>query len=1143
MKRLVFCLLLLTHITHAQVSHVFEFSQPDVTHIGQFFSLELQGTMNTGLAGTPALPYQMVSLLLPQGQIAASIEIVRDNKITLDGNYLLYPAQASRPLSAQKEYTFQLNEHIYQSTAAFPESVHGQLVTATLHGHQIAMSSFTPVEYIPATGQVSLYKKVTVIIHTRPDPAYPQHLAMVRTDDYASDAIKRIAQNVSQIPSYQSNRSASDTYELLIITPQNFAQAFEPLIEYYFTKGIRTQLITKETVVSQFSGQDVQEKIRNCIIDAYQNHHIENVLLGGDVEHIPYRGFYCYVQSGSGYSDNNIPADLYYAALDGTWDDNGNNIWGEPDEADLLPEIGVGRMPFSNITELNNLLNKTMMYQTQPVLGDFQKPLLVGENLYYSPDTWGRDYLELLIGTHHDNGYTTTGIPESYDIQKMYEYDYYWSKSQLISAINQGVQYVHHVGHASETYVAKMTNSDITNSNFNQTNGISKNFTIFHTHGCDCGAFDYNDCILERMVNIENFAVAAVGNSRYGWFNEGQTEGPAAHLHREMTDAQFNKKIGDIGSALSEAKRQTAPWVTAPGQWEEGALRWNFYDLNILGDPNLSVWTDEPYAVTADYQTEIFVGSPELTVEVWINDSPAPNGYRVSVVKDDIIVANGLTNENGNLILYFDEPVTEAGEANLIVSGFNIFPHTFDLLFIASEGPFVVYESHTIDDSTPNGNGNGIPEYNETVSLGISLENIGVEHAQNVVVILSADDELVSIDNPETELPFIGSGETVLLNEVFIVSFAKETPDQHQVKFQLQCSDGTDNWNSSFNQTISAAILSIGDHLLNDHQGGNGNGRLDPGETVQFEVEIHNTGHSATQALTAEFTSISPYVTLTGEVQEIGVMDSNSTQTISCELQVSSDTPPGMTVTLNMRVYDQVWDEALSLILPIGLQIEDFESGNFDMYEWHHDGDANWMISMFNPYEGNFSAKSGNISHNQKSDLWISLINASEGTISFARKVSSENNYDNLNFYVNELLQAQWSGEQDWEEVSFIVPEGQNILRWSYVKDQSVSYGTDAAWIDHIVFPFNTTMIGIDDHRLLNAVSIMPNPGKGLFYLSGLDSEQLDIQLFDMAGKNVFEYQGYPPSNLNIGHLEDGVYVLQIVQPEKVFRTRLILSR
>jgi len=86
----------------------------------------------------------------------------------------------------------------------------------------------------------------------------------------------------------------------------------------------------------------------SIFIQEYEDRGISYVLIGGDKEVVPYRGFYCYVQSGSGYSDPGIPADLYYSALDGTWNDDGDTLWGEPGEDDLYPEVAVGRLTFSS---------------------------------------------------------------------------------------------------------------------------------------------------------------------------------------------------------------------------------------------------------------------------------------------------------------------------------------------------------------------------------------------------------------------------------------------------------------------------------------------------------------------------------------------------------------------------------------------------------------------------------------------------------------------------------------------------------------------------------------------------------------------------------------------------------------------------
>ena len=187
------------------------------------------------------------------------------------------------------------------------------------------------------------------------------------------------------------------------------------------------------------------------------------------------------------------------------------------------------------------------------------------------------------------------------------------------------------------------------------------------------------------MVTIENFAVAVIGNSRYGWFNEGQTEGPAAHLHREMVDALYHEQINHLGSAFVECKIQTAPWVEAAGQWEEGALRWNFYDINILGDPALSVWTDEPITINATYTQDILVGTTSTSVTVTSGGLPMED-FTCSIMKDDELSGYGITDSSGEAEINFEPVVNDTGEASLIICGYNCLPVSYTVNFIPVGG-------------------------------------------------------------------------------------------------------------------------------------------------------------------------------------------------------------------------------------------------------------------------------------------------------------------------------------------------------------------------------------------------------------------------------------------------------------------------
>jgi hypothetical protein len=71
-------------------------------------------------------------------------------------------------------------------------------------------------------------------------------------------------------------------------------------------------------------------------------------------------------------------------------------------------------------------------------------------------------------------------------------------------------------------------------------------------------------------------------------------------------------------------------------------------------------------------------------------------------------------------------------------------------------------------------------------------------------------------------------------------------------------------------------------------------------------------------------------------------------------------------------------------------------------------------------------------------------------TIKFHWKVSSEPDYDYLQFYIDGILKDQVSGETEWEEKTFSITPGTHTLKWIYSKDHSLSTGADTAWIDKL---------------------------------------------------------------------------------------------
>jgi len=688
MKKLtITCLLMVWAVCliAGTVEYTYNFNTPSVKQTGSFQTVTFENTFLTGKTGEPALPYQAVRLLLPPGEEAISVNYRFEDESTLQGTYTIYPQQPSQPISIGSDGIFHQGHEVYQSRSIYPEQAWGEFSTNFLNGHSFLLTSFTPLTYVPADGMVSFFQKITITVETRKTVRSSRALENLNTSAKIDGRISNLAQNLSMISAYPSKSARDGEYQILIITPQNFESYYQQLIDLYLVRGFKTEIATTENIEANFTGQDLQEKMRNYIIAEYQAHGIEHILLGGDAEIIPYRGFYCIAYSSSTYEDSNIPADLYYSALDGNWNTDGDGYWAEIGEDDLLPDVSVARFPVSTVSQLQKLLLKTVRYQDAPVLGELRDVLIAGEELWTDPLTYGEDYLELLIGYHTDNGYETDGIPDDYSFTKLYDSEAYWGGYDLINEINQGTSFVHHSGHANQTYVMRLNISDINNSNFAQANGIDHNYTLVYTHGCLCGAFDESDCIGEAMVCIDNFAVAGAFNSRYGWFNEGQTEGPSAHLHREFVDALYHDKECRIGAAHMISKIETSVWVNAPGQWEEGALRWCFYDCNIFGDPVLGVWTDEPISIETSYPEEILPGMTTVPVTVTSNGQPV-EGLNCVITAGDEMLGCCPTDASGQAVIIVPGGFSGISTAELVVSGYNCLPHQYTLNIMVGLG-------------------------------------------------------------------------------------------------------------------------------------------------------------------------------------------------------------------------------------------------------------------------------------------------------------------------------------------------------------------------------------------------------------------------------------------------------------------------
>jgi len=93
--------------------------------------------------------------------------------------------------------------------------------------------------------------------------------------------------------------------------------------------------------------------------------------------------------------------------------------------------------------------------------------------------------------------------------------------------------------------------------------------------------------------------------------------------------------------------------------------------------------------------------------------------------------------------------------------------------------------------------------------------------------------------------------------------------------------------------------------------------------------------------------------------------------------------------------------------------------------------------------------------------------------------------------------------------VSFPVPAGQHTLEWSYNKDVSVSNGSDAAWIDDIVFPALAPFVSVEDSPVKQQADfyILPNPARehAELFIQLPSASSVTVAIYDLTGNKIME--------------------------------------
>lgn len=114
---------------------------------------------------------------------------------------------------------------------------------------------------------------------------------------------------------------------------------------------------------------------------------------------------------------------------------------------------------------------------------------------------------------------------------------------------------------------------------------------------------------------------------------------------------------------------------------------------------------------------------------------------------------------------------------------------------------------------------------------------------------------------------------------------------------------------------------------------------------------------------------------------------------------------------------------------------------------------GNWFgqTNVLRNGDASGTARSAAIGNSQTSSIQTTV--TGPGTLTYYWAVSSEANFDFLNFYINGVRQAgRISGSVGFQQQSWTIPAGTHVLKWSYTKDSSTAVGADAGYLDTVIF-------------------------------------------------------------------------------------------
>lgn len=622
--------------------------------------------------GKPNLPIRNDIIDMPLNSRMV-ITIIDTVSMIYDDYYLHPTLQPAYDHEGEPEPEFEINEELYSTNEFYPQKLVTLSDVQYLRQNPLGFVDISPVQFNPVTRQVKVYSKIKYRIEYV-DANYSPDFEVESATNFLNFK-NRFILNPNELiePEHLDNGLFDNSKSYIIITTDEFLEAAIKLAKWKRQLGYTVEVVSQNTWTSTQVKEEIHTRYWNW------NPKPDYFVIIGDHEDVPGE------EKSSSYGT--WATDLYYACMDGS--------------SDYIPDMAYGRISVSSLNEANNVIDKIINYEKEPVQNtNFYQNGMNCAYFQHAGDGYAqrrfahtseeiRDYVlsqnydvERVYFTHNtvnptnwNNGHYSDGQPIPNELLRSSGFAWDGDNTDIIKGINNGKFYVLHRDHGgyngwgdpsfTTSDINALTNQDLT--------------PVVFSINCLTGGFYKTECFTEKFLRHNNGgAVGVIGASSVSYsgyndalavgffdaiwanpglmpnFGSGGVSNPSVNTHEDIVT---------MGDVLNHGKlRMSQTWGT-------GAAQYQYELFHYFGDPAMKIWTEYPIQLTANHSSSI----EETATTLSISNCNTDNATATLMAGDILISRTVLTGNSGEL--QFEIPPGNYTELLLTISKRNHKPY------------------------------------------------------------------------------------------------------------------------------------------------------------------------------------------------------------------------------------------------------------------------------------------------------------------------------------------------------------------------------------------------------------------------------------------------------------------------------------